>query len=274
MPQTDVGSSEDLLAELCEMGGTRDADHGSWRGQSPDGHRGGRVGAGGRRADPHPRPRWFRRQSDRAHAGRGQAGAGGGASRHGVVAWHAGRHAVSGERREGARAGHLRHEGGQFPRVPCGALDPASEGSDKAADRAAADTGRGGRQPDFARMDRARGGGGGLRADPGAGGPGRRLRHRAQGRRTVRHAGGRPRRAFRRRVPGRRVGGGGTGAADRADTRHGGSRSRHHAERGTGVGRFAAERDFARCGMRDRSAGELGRRTASIWSACCWRAPR
>ena len=61
-------------------------------------------------------------------------------------------------------------------------------------------------------------------------------------------------------VPGWRIGGGGAGAADRADPRNGRSRSRHHAERGAGVGRVAAERDLAGCRLRDRSAGEFGRR--------------
>ena len=99
-----------------------------------------------------------------------------------------------------------------------------------------------------------------LRADPGARRQGWRLRHRAQGRRPVRHAGGRPRRAFRRRVRGGRIGRRGTGAADRAPARHGGPGSRHHAERRPGVGRIAAERDLARCRLRDRPAGELDRR--------------
>ena len=73
------------------------------------------------------------------------------------------------------------------------------------------------------------------------------------------HAGRGQRRAFRRRFRGRRLGGGRAGAADRAAARDGGPRPRHHAERGAGVGRVAAERDLAGCRMRDRPAGELGR---------------
>jgi hypothetical protein len=83
-----------------------------------------------------------------------------------------------------------------------------------------------------------------LRADPGARRPRRRLRHRAQGRRAVCHAGGRPRRAFRWRVRGGGIGGGRAGAADRANPWHGRPRSRHHAERRPGVGRVAAQRDL------------------------------
>ena len=69
--------------------------------------------------------------------------------------------------------------------------------------------------------------------------------------------------------PGRCIGGRRTGAADRATAFDGGSRPRHHAECGAGVGRVAAERDLAGRRVRDRPAGELGRRTASTWSARC-----
>ncbi len=54
---------------------------------------------------------------------------------------------------------------------------------------------------------------------PEPAGHGRRLRHRAQGRRPVRDARRGPRRALRRQLPGRRIGGGGAGAADSAHPR-------------------------------------------------------
>ena len=80
-----------------------------------------------------------------------------------------------------------------------------------------------------------------------------------KGRRAVRHAGGRARIACRRRVRGWRLGDRGIVAPDHRAAPDGGYRSRHHAERRAGLGRVAAERDFAGCRMRDRPAGELRR---------------
>ena len=64
----------------------------------------------------------------------------------------------------------------------------------------------------------------------------------------------------RQRVRGWRLGDRGVVASDHRSAPDGGYRARHHAERRAGLGRIAAERDFPGCGVRDRPAGELRRR--------------
>ena len=81
-------------------------------------------------------------------------------------------------------------------------------------DRAAADAGRGSRQPDQPLADRAGGGAGGDGPDPGTGRRRGRLCDRTQRRWPIHHAGRRPRLPRRQRVRGRRLRGRGVVAPD------------------------------------------------------------
>ena len=191
MPLTNVGRSEDLLAELS-----------AWVKQetpTTDGNAvnrlmdvaEGELSRAGAAITAHPRPRWFRRQPDRPHARGWRTDPDRRSPGHGLVARHAGPDAVRGERAKSAWPWHLRHEGGQLPGLPRRPLHPSARHCDASSDRAAADAGRGSGQPHQPLADRAGSRPGRRRADPRTRRGRRRVRHRAQGCRPLQPCGSR-----------------------------------------------------------------------------------
>ena len=80
--------------------------------------------------------------------------------------------------------------------------------------------------------------------------------------------------ACRRRLRGRRIGDRRAVAPDPGAAQHGRPGRRHHAERRAGLGRHAAQRDPAGGRLRDRPAGELDRRWRADGTGDPRRAPR